>query len=328
MRRTLFYLVMAMLVLLIAGVAMFHFTLELPWVDATHFTLTTVGCGDFQERTAPMSVKLFGVALMLSGTASVAVIFAMITDYVFRLNLEEILGRRKRRMKDHIILCGLGNVGMRILEQLHRMGEKVIVIELRDEAKHLPSAKRMDVPVLLADARTQVTLEEAHVADAKCLIAATNDDLANLEAALNARTARPGIRIILRMFDQNLANKVRDGFGIETAFSTSALAAPAFAMASLHPSVRGSFFVGEDLMLNVELVVAVASKLADLNTGELMDQGRYAILAHECGKTARRSLNPSDPIDLSPGDLVVVATPREDLDHLHDLNRSRAGQNA
>ena len=327
MRRTLLYLVMAMLALLIAGVVTFRFTVgDLGWVDATHFTLTTVGCGDFHERDAPLSVKLFGVALMLSGTVSVAVIFAMITDYVFRLNLEEVFGRRKRRMKDHIVLCGLGNVGMRILEQLHRMGEKVIVIELRDESKHLSGAKRMDVPVIIADARTHATLEEAHVADAKCLIAATNDDLANLEAALNARTARPDIRIVLRMFDQNLANKVRDGFGIQTAFSTSTLAAPAFAMASLHPSVRGSFFVGEDLMLNVELVVAEDSMLADLNTDELTDQGRYAILAHQCGKTARRSLNPSDPIDLSPGDLVVVATPRDDLEHLHDLNRPRAGQ--
>lgn len=75
------------------------------------------------------------------------------------------------------------------------------------------------------------TLDQAYVSDAKCLIAVSNDDLANLEAALTARKANKDIHIVLRVLDHNLAEKIQSGFGIESSFSPSALAAPAFAMA-------------------------------------------------------------------------------------------------
>ena len=79
----------------------------------------------------------------------------------------------------------------------------------------------------------------------------------------------------MRILDQKLANKVRDGFGIHAAFSTSTLAAPAVAMAALDPCVCGSFFVGDDLMLNVELTVKAGSDLDGMTTPKLVDLGRF-----------------------------------------------------
>lgn len=328
MRKTLWIVLGSTVAFLLVSVVVFRIALDLNWLDAAYFAITTytsVGYGDIHLLDAPPGVKLFGMLLMLAGAASMAVIFAIVADSLLRLRLEAVFGRRTRTMKDHTILCGLGNVGMRILEQLHRMNEAVVVIEKSEDCEFVDVARRMEIPVVIGDVRHQNVLEEAGVQSARCLVAATDRDLANLEAALNARSVRPEIQIVLRIFDHNLAKKIKEGFDIRAAFSTSALAAPAFAMAAVDPSVVGSFFVGEDLMLNVDITVEDGTRLAWMKSRDFMEEGRFVILAHECGKTGERSLNPSHDIQIAPGDHLVIACPREDLATLHTLNRPVAG---
>src|SRR6476620_6483222 len=92
-----------------AGVLVFHLWLALPWIDALYFavtTVTTVGYGDYNLQTAPAGIKLFGCMLMLAGTASLAAAIALINDVLFEVRLENLFGKRKRLMHDHIILCG------------------------------------------------------------------------------------------------------------------------------------------------------------------------------------------------------------------------------
>src|SRR4029077_4901893 len=131
-------------------------------------------------------------------------------------------------------------------------------------------------------------LERANVREARSIIVATDDDLVNLEVALNAREARPDIRVVLRVFDHSLAAKIRSGFGIKTTFSTSALAAPAFAMAAVDPAVVGSFYVGEDLVLILQLTVGAGAELDGLTVDEIGKRGGVAVLCHDPAAGERR----------------------------------------
>ena len=211
--------------------------------------MTTVGYGDIHLKDAAPGVKLFGIFLMLASAALLAATFGFITDYLLKMRLEQMLGLRRLRMKDHIVLCGLGHVGIRVLEQLRRLRRAG---RRRRKERGGPLRGRgpgdggagdhCRRPPAVADGAG----EHPRV---RGIIVATDDDLVNLEVALDARAIRPDIRVVLRMFDHNLASKIRSGFGIKTTFSTSALAAPAFAMAAVEPAVVGSFYVGEDLML-------------------------------------------------------------------------------
>ena len=74
--------------------------------------------------------------------------------------------------------------------------------------------------------------------------------MTNLEIALEARELNPSIKVVLRMFDDQLAERVRRGFSIRTAFSTSALAAPVFAAAATRAQIDHSLYV-DDVLLNV-----------------------------------------------------------------------------
>ncbi len=165
--------------------------------------------------------------------------------------------------------------------------------------------------IIHGDMRAPGLLEQAHIMDAKAVIAAAQDDMANIEAALNARAVRPDIRVVVRIFDTNLARKLEGIFGFKSVFSTSALAAPGFAMAAIDPGVVSSFYVGDALMTNVELVVAKGSRLEGMSTEELRDLGDLSILSYVSAETGERRFHPSMTVTLREGDRIVVSTTQE-----------------
>ena len=112
----------------------------------------------------------------------------------------------------HVVLCGLGRVGRRTLEQLIELGEDVVVLEKKSDNINIAYAQKHDVPVIIGSGREEGILDDLNVSDAKSIICATDDDLVNLEIALDARKIKPDIRVVLRMLDQEMASKVREAF--------------------------------------------------------------------------------------------------------------------
>lgn len=253
-------------------------------------TLTTVGYGDIYPIT--MSGKLLGGFIAVVGIGMFALPAGILGSAFV---LEEVFGQRRVSMKNHFVLCGLGKIGIQVLKQLVSLNKDVVVVEKNKDNPFLQAAYDMGVTKVIGDIRMEETLEQAYVSDAQCLIAVSNDDLANLEAALNAKQAKKDIHIVLRVLDHHLAEKIQSGFGIESSFSPSALAAPAFAMAAIDPSVIGSFYVGDDLMLNMEIVVKQGSQLDGMTTVALEKLGAMSILSYECFATSKRIHEINEP---------------------------------
>ena len=141
-------------------------------------------------------------------------------------------------LSDHVIVCGLGHVGYRCLMLLDRLGTRAAVITKEaSETWRLTAEERF--PVLLGDARDEQVLRRAGVERAKAIIVATDDNLANLSIALDARRLNERIAIVVRMFDQDLATHLEKSVKIDRVLSASALAVPAFEAAALGAGVRG-----------------------------------------------------------------------------------------
>ncbi|TET52770.1 MAG: potassium transporter TrkA, partial [Anaerolineales bacterium] len=184
---------------------------------------------------------------------------ALVADGVLRFGVA-LFNRRGRKeawqvaiastYSDHVVVCGLGRVGYRVVKELLRLGEEVVGIEGDESAPFLDEVRDGQVPVLLGDARRREMLEKARVQAAAAIVICTEDDLTNLDIALDARELNPAIKVVLRMFDDQLAERVRRGFSIRTAFSTSALAAPVFAAAATRAQIDHSLYV-DDVLLNV-----------------------------------------------------------------------------
>ena len=99
--------------------------------------------------------------------------------------------------------------------------------------------------MFIGDARHREVLDELHLGTARAIVAATNDDLVNLSVALNARKARPDLRVVVRLYDPEFATRVQRGFRIRFTRSVSHLAAPAFAAAAVRSEVIATVPVGD-----------------------------------------------------------------------------------
>src|SRR5438093_530841 len=80
--------------------------------------------------------------------------------------------------------------------------------ELADEVRAL------NVPIIPGNGRSPKVLEQAGVREAHAVILATDDDLANIDAALTAHDMNPKLRVVLRLFDESLAVKFTSHFAM------------------------------------------------------------------------------------------------------------------
>ena len=213
---------------LAAGTILFRFTERLSFLDAFYFTvtlMTTTGFGDITLRNSSTFAKLFGAGLMLSAIVLASLTFSFAVDRLFQKRSEIALGRKRYSLRDHVILCGLGRVGYEVTKELLRRGETVLVIERDPHNRFLESIRSQGAKIFIGDASIPQVLRDAGVDRVSGLFSLINDDLKNLEIGLNARSLCPELRLILRVFDKDMAEQLRERLDIHFAMSTSAIAA-------------------------------------------------------------------------------------------------------
>jgi voltage-gated potassium channel len=219
--------------------------------------------------------------------------------------------------RNHVVVCGLGRVGYRVTTELLHLGEEVVGIEHNADIPFLEKLQQMKVPVLLGDARTREMLEKARVSEASAIVVCTDDDLTNLDIALDAREIKPDIKVVMRMFDGELAGRVRRGFGIRTAFSTSALAAPVFAAAATRARIDQSFYLDDVLMNVARATIGEDSPLVGRTVAWVEKELDLTVVLHEGQNTT--DPHPAPDVTLREGDCLVVFASLESLARLREI---------
>lgn len=207
-------------------------------------------------------------------------------------------------MNDHVVLVGLGRLGFRIFKLLRQLGEAVVVFERDAGNQFLDDVRRDGSPLFIGDARREALLEEANIRRAKSIILATDDDLANLEIALDARRIVPEIAVVLRMFDQNIADKVGKAFDLHHAMSQSAISAPSFTMAAVDKSIAYSFAVDDELVVMKNWCVCEGGPMCGRTVGEVMTEYGVGVVRRKTADGSR--LFPGPETRLGAGDELLV----------------------
>lgn len=223
--------------------------------------------------------------------------------------------------KEHTIVCGLGKVGLKVTRWILDLGEEVVVIESKNNNPFINQVRGWGVPVVIADARRAEVLESVNIAQAESIVPCTSDDLTNLSIALEARRMVPGLKVVLRMFDTHLAENVREGFDIHTAFSIADISAPAFAAAATRAPLDHAFAfeAGEEqgILTITTFTLVPESTLVGYSVGDLEDEFEVAIIArHRNGKF---KLHPHDDETLEAGDRFVASASIDALNRLARL---------
>ena len=226
-------------------------------------------------------------------------------------------------MENHVVVCGLGNVGVRVVQHLRQFSEDVVAIETNPEARFVSEVASYEVPVLFGDVRDSTVLESASIAKAKAVIAVTDNDLANLEAALTARELNPGIRVVIRMFDQKLAKKVQNFMGIEGAYSSSARSARLFAQAAISGDILDSFEFGGTVINAMQLLIEPNTAVVGGVIDDLRNKYEVTILCQE-KKDGTVDWNPAPSNVLEVGDKLLIMTDVDGLKRLEPVGRKLA----
>ena len=224
-------------------------------------TISTVGFGDFSFADQSTASRCSGSSSSPWGATLLTTVFALITNVLVSWRIEQSLGRQHLvGLEGHVVVIGLGSVGIRVLEGLQAEGREVVVVERNENNRFLNQARALGAPVLIADSTQRQTLEDANVHAASAVAVLTSDDLTNIETGLAVRDYLGerwvSVPVVLRVFDRDLGHTVEHHFDFRHVRSTSALAAPRFVGAALGLDILGSFTVGRQPFLVGRLTVA------------------------------------------------------------------------
>lgn len=224
--------------------------------------------------------------------------------------------------RNHVIVVGLGKIGYRVVQQLLATNVDVVVLDSRSDGPFHDLISGRDVPVIVGDARQSELLHAAGLDHAQSLAVVTGDDLTNLDVALTARQLRPNLHIVMRVFNDSLASKLDSAFGINTAFSTSALAAPTLAAAAIGNGITNALYVAGKLLSTIEVTVERDGILDGRLIQTVEDQHDVSILYQR--NRQGEDLRPRSDYRLAAGDIVVIIGQLDALNKIQAYNREHA----
>jgi Trk K+ transport system NAD-binding subunit len=247
------------LAVIVVSVVVFHFGMKHDTlIDAFYRTISLLATGadmHGEEAEAGSWQKAFITSLRLVGMILTAGFTAIFTNYLIRANLGAALEVRRIPESGHVIVCGLGNIGFRVVEELRAQREPVVVIEQNPSGPFISTARRLGAAVIIGNAAVAEVLRQARAASARAVVAATSNELLNLEITLLVREMAPRQRVVVRLTDPHLAMTLRHAANVRLALSIPELSAPAF-VASLYDNQVYSLFQVEGRVLAVyELAV-------------------------------------------------------------------------
>jgi Trk K+ transport system NAD-binding subunit len=285
--------------------------LYLTFLDAAGAAVTNPALST-PEKVAQFLLTFDGMAFLPLVTA--AVVGARLTGSI---------RARDRPISDHVIVAGLGNVGTRVLGQLHDLGIGVVCVDKDADAAGIPLARRLGLRVVIGETTREETLLAAGVASCRALVSVTDSDIVNLETALHARALAEEPRIVLRLYDDDLAERVQKTVGNTISRSVPYLAAPAFAAAMLEHQVLRTIPVGRHVLLIADVPVGAGADLAGRRVDDVHDGSAVRLIALRRRGEAGVDWSPRPGDELRPQDRLVVVATRAGLSRVLARGRSQ-----
>ncbi|MDX1995078.1 MAG: TrkA family potassium uptake protein [bacterium] len=223
--------------------------------------------------------------------------------------------------RNHIIVLGVGHVGIKVIRTLAQMGLEVVAIdnELEDEKKQ--QLGELGVPAIPGDGRQSATLEKAGLRYAQALIVCTSNELVNLETVMRARDMSPDIRIVARSWDNQFANQLRRFMNVQAVLSASDLAAPVFAGMAVGLEITQTLNINDQEFSLIRLTVEPDSFLDGQNIHDLQTRNNMDIVLH--GRHDQIDVHPPNEAVVRAGDTLVIFARHDRIIEIAARNRTR-----
>jgi len=213
-------------------------------------TLAGVGYGEIVDTSHNPPLRVFNIFVVLFGVTIMVYVFSVVTAFLVEGEIRDLFWRRKMQkriseLKDHYVICGLGDTGRYVMEELQSMHTPYVLIDSSEDNMQKLREKHRDLLYVIGDATDEAVLDQTRVDRAKGLIAGLASDKDNLVITFLVRQKNPEIRIVARCSDEGKFSERMLKAGANSTVSPNRIGGLRLASEVLRPHVVGFL----DLML-------------------------------------------------------------------------------
>ncbi|MFG2093320.1 NAD-binding protein [Streptomyces sp. NPDC048612] len=176
-------------------VGVFHRPVSTAFLEAAR---VVAGVGPAAPHAGHPGYEVVSGVAMLVTVGFTALLTAGIVDRMSGPRLVGVLGPRVLPRAGHVIVVGLGQVGLRLCQTLRQLGVPVVGVEREPAAPNLRLARSMGIPVVLAHGEDRAVLARLGLGRARALAAVGSHELDNIAVAVAAHGVAPDVRVVLR----------------------------------------------------------------------------------------------------------------------------------
>lgn len=322
-------LAVAALVVTVAGGTGGYLAFGFGFHDAIYQTVITVTTVGFQEvQPLNRDQRTFTMVLAVAGTATTLYTFGAVLETVLEGRLRDLYGRRRMQRKidelsGHVIVCGWGRVGRALAKVVAGSGASLVVVDLDPERLGTMGELSLEGLSVQGDATEDVVLQRAGVERARALVAALDNDAANLLVTLSARALNPRLFIAARARLESNEEKLRRA-GADRVVNPQAIGGSRLAAFVLQPNVAEFLdVVMHDGSLEFrlgEVTVAPDARASGHPLSAIQRESqRGALVLAVRNPDSTFVTNPPQDLVLSPGQVLIAIGTASQLGALGEL---------
>jgi voltage-gated potassium channel len=295
-------------------------------------TVAGVGYGEIVDTSHNPALRIFNLGIVLFGVAITVYVFSVVAAFLVEVEVTNPFWRRSMQkridqLKDHFIVCGLGDTGRHAVTELQKTSTPYVVIDTSEEnlkkARELHSDTLGEMLYVVGDATEEEVLQKAGLDRARGLTAALPNDKDNLVITVIVRQRFPKMRIVSRSADRKFADRMMRA-GASSTVSPSQIGGLRMASELLRPHVVGfldQMLKEQGSTLRVEEIeVGSASRWVGTALHDLNLKGQYNLLVlglKNVSAGAELLINPPDNA-VVPSSGIIIA-----MGDMKDIQRAR-----
>ncbi len=297
-------------------------------LDAVWMTVITLTTTGFDRMNMSDAGRIFTLFLLVGGFGIFAYSVTVATAFLVEGQLQSFFKQRKMirtvdKLSNHYIICGIGDTGVHVLEEMEKADASFVCVEMDEErVEHL--AETHNFLYVHGDATDDDILIRAGIERAKGLVACLSRDQDNLFAVISAKKLNPSLRVVSKAVENNSPEKMITA-GADEVVLPDHIGGIRLASGILEPHLIDFFAkmqVSRQTTRFAESIIQPDSKLDGIaiEEAEIKDETGLVVIAIR-SKDGTYIYNPSGDLRIEAGDaLFVISDPRQ-LQLLHKLTK-------
>jgi len=291
------------------------------FLDAIYMVIITLATVGYKEvHTLSPAGTIFTILLIVFGVFTLYYVIRVFGEYILASRFDEDYKNRKmnnkiQSLKGHYIVCGLGRVGEKVVDELSK--EEVDFVIIESDPDLVEDCRERGYLSLAGDATDEEVLLQAGVMNAKGLISALGRDSDNVLTVITARTLNNNLFIVSRANTDTAVSKLLR-VGANRAISPYQISAFRMATFALHPGV-GDFvdnvmdFKNSEVEIS-DLVVGTGSPLIGQPVDKHLANRKSGISVLIINRADGKSIiNPVGNTEIKSGDRLILMGTRTNL---------------